>query len=190
MNNHLKLEATTLNSDRLELIPVSYDYLQDFHEYSSIENFYKYLEYSQFNTLDESKEYLTNLIERSKSNDTQFWFVKMKDNNKVIGSVGLYSLNVSRRSVEIGYGISPNYQGLGLFKEVLHAALGYCFGNLSLNRVQAITSSENTPSIAGLKKRGFIQEGTLREYYFNGEKSFDAALLSLIAKDLPGDIGY
>ena len=71
-----------LNDKIIKLVPISLKYLMDFHEYSSDQRFYKYFEYKEFGSLKESKDYLQDLIKKSKkmiSNHGSL-FLKVKKN--------------------------------------------------------------------------------------------------------------
>ena len=161
-----------LHGHRIELTTISEDGLNDMHEYSIKPEFFKYLEYDSFTQIEETKNYLQGLIERSKQDDCQFWFIKLKINNKIIGTIGATNIDYARKSVEIGYGISPDYWNQGFFKETLNVILDYFFNNQDFHKIHAKTQSDNLFSINGLKKLGFIEEGILRDFYLslNGKR--------------------
>lgn len=162
----------TLFGRRIELTTVNEDGLNDMHEYSIKPEFYKYLEYDSFTQIEETKKYLQGLIERSKQDNCQFWFIRLKINNKIIGTFGAINIDYVRKSIEIGYGISPDYWNQGFFQEVLNVILEYFFIKLDFHRIYAKTQNDNLPSINGLQKLGFKKEGILRDFYLsrNGKK--------------------
>ena len=173
-----------LSFDRIVLTEINMDGLEDMHEYSSKIEFYKYLEYDKFKTIEETKNYLKKIIKSNKRNNTHYWFIRLKDSFKVIGTFCLVNIDESRKSVEIGYGLSPDYWGNGYFNETLFGILKYLFFELKFNRVWAKSQSNNSPSIKGLKNAGFQDEGRMREYYVSSEnKKYDAILLSILSKD-------
>jgi [ribosomal protein S5]-alanine N-acetyltransferase len=174
----------TLNFNRISLTEINMDGLEDMHEYSSKKEFYKYLEYDNFKTIEETKNYLKKIIKRSKSNNAHYWFIRLKNTDKVIGTFGLLNINYSRKSVEIGFGLSPYYWGNGYFKEALLGVLEYLFSELKLNRICAKTQLNNLSSIKSLKNSGFQTEGIMREYYVSSDnKKYDATLLSILSTD-------
>ena len=181
----MKILPTTFSSDRLCIEPISIAYLPDFHEYSLKPELYKYLEFDPFTTLEQSKKYLQKLLARSNSSLCQYWFIRLPEEDKVVGSIGLHSLNVNRKSVEIGYGISPDYWGRGIFTSAANILIDHCFLSLRLRRISAVTHSENLGSIKGLSKLGFNQEGRLCDYYCDTSGNWsDAILLALLNKRL------
>ena len=165
----------------IDLIDVGIRGLDDMYEYSCKPSFYKYLEYEPHKTKDETLAYLYKLIERSKSESGHYWFIMYIENQKIIGSFGLSEIDFRKGSLEIGYGLSPEYWGIGLFNETLMMVLRYLFAKLNYCRVSAKTASVNIHSIKALEKVGFIKEGVMRDYYLSTEGTrYDATLLSIL----------
>jgi [ribosomal protein S5]-alanine N-acetyltransferase len=169
-----------LIGSRIELFPVSCKYLNDFHEYSIIGEFYTFFEYSAFQSITKSEEYLNKLISRSHKPENQYMFIYEINYKKVIGTIGVLDVHDIRLSAEIGYGISPNFWGRGYFNETLGVLLDYLFNTINLNRVVAKTSVTNIPSNKGLQKLGFKIEGQLRDFYRIDEKFVDANIMSML----------
>lgn len=168
----------------VNLEPVSMSGLMDFHEYSMRSALYEHMEYSPFRTIDESRAYLEKLIQRSSTPNAQYWFICLSESGKVVGSIGLHSLDARRATVEVGYGVSPDYWGRGIFTAACTVLIDHVFQELGLHRIVARTSTANTASIKGLKKLRFHREGVMRDYYrsLNG-RWFDALLLARLSTD-------
>lgn len=66
--------------------------------------------------------------------------------------------------------------------EALSVLLKYCFNDLKVNRVGALTNLKNEKSISILSKFGFEKEGVLREYVYCNGKFDDQLSLSLLLK--------
>lgn len=182
MSKKISIDPVVLKGDRIVLQPVSLDGLDDFHEYSICNEFYDYLEYPAFKGISESKNYLKKLINRSESSEQQFWFIEEIESKKVIGSFCIHSLNEYRRSVEIGYGLSPHYWGKGYFQEAANICIDYIFNSLFLHRVVAITAESNKASIKGLEKIGFKVEGVMKDYYRKHDGQwFDSVLMAKLS---------
>ena len=177
--------GNSIKGQLVELVPVSLDWLQDFHEYSVQAELYEHLEFNAFRTMEDSREYLNKLIFRSSSAGTQYWFIKLPDNEKVVGTIGLHSFDQSRNSVEVGYGVSPEYWGQGIFKATLGMIINFAFNEIAVHRIVARTSANNTASICGLEKLGFIREGEMRDYYRDTDgHRFNALLYSKLSTDI------
>lgn len=80
-----------------------------------------------------------------------------------IGWCSLSGWNPVYRSASLGYCFSDAAWGHGYATEAAGALLGWAFGALDLNRVQAEADTRNVASARVLEKLGFLREGTLRE---------------------------
>ena len=173
-----------LTTDRLELIQLNMNGLNDMHEYSVKDEFYRFLEFEPFKNIEETRSYLKKLIKRSDSKSGYYWFIKSKKDKKIIGTFGVLNIDENKKSAEIGYGISPNYWGEGYFSEILKVVLDHLIHNLKFHRIWAKTQSNNMASIKGLQKIGFKKEGVLRDFYFCSKgKRHDAAFLSILSTE-------
>ena len=178
------MKFNDLHSERLDLVKISKEGLDDMHEYSIRREFYEYLEFEPFKNIEETNEYLEKLIERSNSDRGHYWFIRLNRERKVIGTIGLLDIDVRKGSAEIGYGLSPDYWGQGLFKEVLITVLEYLFVDLQFHRVWAKTQSNNIPSIKALERCGFKNEGVMRDWYLSSKGiRYDATILSILKSE-------
>ncbi|MCR9129997.1 MAG: GNAT family N-acetyltransferase [Alphaproteobacteria bacterium] len=82
--------------------------------------------------------------------------------------IGACNLNNVRRGVlqaaDLGYWIGAPYVRKGHCRAAIRRVLGYAFGPLHLNRVEAATRLENEPSRKLLLSVGFTPEGVARSY--------------------------
>lgn len=86
--------------------------------------------------------------------------------------VGDCALHVDGRDpgrAEIGYTLAPAHQGRGFATEAVDALVGYAFGTLGIERIQATADERNAPSIRVLERLGF--EAVARVHTtFKGER--------------------
>lgn len=181
-NQKLEINFKNLYGTRINLESVDEGGLMDMHEYSTMSIFYKYLEYDPFITLNDTKNYLKKIIHISKSESGHYWFIKLKEENKIIGTFDIINVDKKRSSCEIGYGLSPKYWNQGFFKESLCIMLQYLFNDLNMHRVSAKTHANNLPSIAGLQSMGFKKEGIMRDFYVSNDGTRHNAILLSILK--------
>ena len=67
--------------------------------------------------------------------------------------------------------------------EALSAIIDFGFGEIELNRLEAVVMPENTASIKMLEKLGFRKEGLLEEYEKWGSKGFvDLCMFAMLRK--------
>ena len=98
-----------------------------------------------------------------------YWTLARKEDDYMIGAVGLYINNQHCRA-EICYDLSYRYWNRGIMTKALKIVIDFSFRHIPINRIEAITLKENGASIATLKKVGFVHEDSIKHYrYFNGQ---------------------
>ena len=86
------------------------------------------------------------------------WIIERKDGAKV-GNLCFKGRN-DDGSVEIGYGISAEYQGRGYATEAVDAMVAWALRQPGVRRVDAETEPDNRASQRVLEKCGFLPAGT------------------------------
>ena len=104
----MTIKFKNINGNNLNLIELSFDYLDDMFEYSSDDRLYEHFEFPPQKNYLNTKKYLENLIERSNKDDAYWWFIESKEASKVIGSFGMHEIDLRKGSCEISYAISPS----------------------------------------------------------------------------------
>jgi RimJ/RimL family protein N-acetyltransferase len=89
------------------------------------------------------------------------FLVELKDGKEPIGICGLLKRD-SLPDVDLGFAFLPRFWAMGYAFESASAVLAHARGSWGLNRVLAITSPDNTPSIRLLEKLGFRFERMAR----------------------------
>ena len=90
-----------------------------------------------------------------------------KATGHVIGNV--HFVNAAEGYVaEIGYVLHPDYWGLGLMTEAMHAITNFAFNDIGLALLRAVTATHNYASINLLKRCGFAHEATIADYSYGG----------------------
>lgn len=90
------------------------------------------------------------------------WKMTLKDSQKFIGDL-CFKGPVKNHSVEIGYGIQPEYEGRGYTTEALQALTKWAFGQKDVVFVEAETAPDNKASQRVLEKCGFVPDGRTGE---------------------------
>lgn len=181
MGDFKKKAFRDLHGKRIRLSKIDESGLDDMHEYSKNPLLYRHFEYEPQKSIEETKEYLRKLIKRSESENGHYWFIKLNETGKVIGSFGVIDIDWRRKNAEIGYGLSPDYWGKGYFSEALNLVLDFLFNEQDFYRISAKTQHDNAPSIRSLENAGFKKEGVMRDFYlsYNG-KRHDAVILAIL----------
>ncbi len=98
--------------------------------------------------------------------DKNVFALELKDNKKVIGSLGLHGSWADKdekycdiKLKKIGYVLSKMYWGQGLMPEAVSAITDYCFNTLCLDALTVEHFPQNNQSKRVIQKNGFIYIG-------------------------------
>ena len=84
-----------------------------------------------------------------------YWCVELKTTGFTVGTVTLWNMNLEEKQAELGFELHPDFQKRGLMTEAANLVIDFGFKGLALEKLIAITSPENEPSIVLLEKLGF-----------------------------------
>lgn len=174
------MEFPALETDQLGLVQISQQYAEPFYRIMSREDVTRYYGMDPLINLQEAAAVIDSFQTVFESKRGIRWGIVLKESEEFIGTIGLNNLNVRAKKSEIGYELHPDYWRKGLMQEAVQAVLHYAFEQLDLVRMGAVTFPDNAASSRLLKKLGFIEEGRLRSYLYQGGQSHDALLFSLL----------
>jgi RimJ/RimL family protein N-acetyltransferase len=146
-----------LQTERLKLHPLQLADAGALFSYRSLPEVYRYQQWAP-RQLKEVLDFICNYSISGKVN-TGNWKqlgIFLKENRKLIGDCGFC---LQGDQVEIGYTISPDYQGQGYGREAVKAMIGFLFQNYPIGEIIARTDPQNRASIGLLKSLHFIQSG-------------------------------
>ncbi len=83
------------------------------------------------------------------------------DHDRLIGFIGLFGIDPTFQSAEIGYWIDKPAEGRGLVTRAARAMLKHAFEELKLHRVEIRCAATNRRSAAVAERLGFRLEGRL-----------------------------
>tara|TARA_Y100000816_G_scaffold292019_1_gene285439 strand:+ start:4576 stop:5127 length:552 start_codon:yes stop_codon:yes gene_type:complete len=169
---------------RINLEKLSLKHLKDIHEYSKDKRFFKYFEYQRFEKISQTKKYIISKLKEVKKIQAFWWSIKMKNSGKIIGTICIQKIDISRRTCELGCGINPNYWNNGYFTEVLKYLSKIVVRKNRFLRCQCIVPERNYPSLQVLIKCGFKKEGLMKNALRdnNRKKSFNAVMIAKTIK--------
>ncbi|GLV58376.1 N-acetyltransferase [Dictyobacter sp. S3.2.2.5] len=175
------LQNPFIVGERLYLRPL--EPAQDNHLYSTWMNDEEIRRYfSIYPTSDtRGRERLDNLYK-----DTRhiLFGVALKEDNRLVGLVGLKDINVLNQTAEFYVIIGDrNLHGKGFGTEATRLMLRYGFLELNLNRIQTQDMEENIGGWRADEKAGFKHEGTLREMILRFGKYHSVRVYSLLRSE-------
>lgn len=123
-----------IDTERLILRAWKETDLADFYEYAKVDGVGQMCGWSPHQSMEESRGILQSFIRHKKT-----FALELKENGKVIGSIGLEERDAdlgipeALMGREIGYVLNKNYWGRGLMPEAVKAVIDYCFRELNFD---------------------------------------------------------
>lgn len=136
MNYNYKINGKVLETERLILREFNDKDLKDLYEYASIDGVGEMAGWFHHENIEQTKDILNMFIEENKT-----FAIVYKNNNKVIGSLGIEKYGMEEQLLEfnklygreIGYALSKDYWGKGLMPEALQCVINYLFNEIKLD---------------------------------------------------------
>ena len=175
-----------LETRRLVLRQLRATDVDDIFEYASDPEVSRYTLWDTHKTLDETRVFLSYIIEQHRRGEGMVWAVTQRGTGKMIGTCGFGSFKHPRSRAELGFALSRRFWNQGLTTEAVAAVLGFIFGELKLNRVEARCDVENLASARVLEKSGMKYEGILRQHAGVQGKFRDLKLYSVLREEWEG----
>jgi RimJ/RimL family protein N-acetyltransferase len=159
---------TFITTDRLE---IRYITGEDFHFIFRLLNepsWIKYIGDKGIKTEDDAKNYIeTGPLQMYKDYGFGLYLVTLKETGVPIGLCGLIK-RPSLDNIDLGYAFLPEFTGKGYAFEATKAVLQYGKEQLSIDKIVAITTTDNVSSEKVLLKLGFTFDSLINEN--NGEE--------------------
>ncbi|MDX2438048.1 MAG: GNAT family N-acetyltransferase [Acidobacteriota bacterium] len=113
-------------------------------------------------TLEEARTYIEDRALAGYEKDGFGPFaVDLKSSDEVIGIVSLLNRD-ELDDVDVGFAFLPDFWRQGFASEASASVMDFAFSELGLERLIAVTQSDNTGSIRTLEKLGFARDGLVR----------------------------
>lgn len=159
MNADFHINGITLETNRLYLRPFNINDLDDFFEYAKVEGVGERAGWQHHENKDTSLRILNDFIK----NDIDFAIV-LKENNKVIGSLGIKKYELEDKLTEfdlyqgreIGFVLSKDYWGKGLMPETVNRVIDYLFNEMNYDFLLCGYYDFNSQSKRVQEKCGFV----------------------------------
>ena len=156
----IEIETERLILRKFKLI----DAEQMFKNYTSKEKVTEYLTWWPHKTVNDTKNYLQNIVLPEYNNkNTYRWAIVWKENNEVIGCIDVVKNSEEKSRAELGWVISDDYWGRGIMPEAAKVVIELLF-KVGYIRIEAIHDVKNPKSGRVMEKVGMKHEGLLRKY--------------------------
>lgn len=172
---------TTITTDRLTLRRLKIEDREEFFRYRSLPEVYKYQSFTPKN-IEEIDDFINNNPINFNIVDTWFQLAICNNGGILMGDIGIHFLQ-DNEQVEIGYTLSPKYQGEGYAIEAIKAVINYLFLDLKKHRITASVDPDNTKSIRLLEKLGMRKEGHFIKSFRMGDMWFDDCIYAILEEE-------
>lgn len=174
------LLAVTLETERLLLRPLRRDDLPFAVRHFTDPAVWRFmLDDEPITTAEQVAEIVSDYIDEPGDTYNR-WVLTLKADGTPVGTCGYHRWSRQHRKAEIGYDLSPAWQGQGYMREAVGVILRHGFGVMDLHRVEALVAVGNERSAHVLRSLGFEREGLLRDSFFSGGRFHDHELYALL----------
>lgn len=182
MENFSFLPFKNLQSERLLLRQITAEDVKEIFELRSDKEAMKYIPRPLCVTHEDALALINMMQEKIETNEGMNWAITLKNNNKLIGYIGHYSIQWENFRSEIGYMISPEYYGKGIATEAIKLLIDYGFNDMKMHSLEGVIDPANIASARVLEKNGFVKEAHFKENGFYDGSFFDSIIYSLLNK--------
>lgn len=171
----------TFETDRLILRKGTLEDAFDiYNSYASREKVTEFLSWQAHKSINETIEYLTNIVLPNYGTEFYSWYIELKETNKVIGNISVVRIDKDKKSAELGWVLSDDYWGQGIMPEAGKIVLDY-LKTCGFVRIHARHNVANAKSGRVMQKIGMKFEGVLRKAGVDNKGNLiDSAVYSYI----------
>ncbi len=150
-----------IETDRLTICPLTTNDAEFIFELVNTPEWLQFIGDRGIKSLEDARNYILNGPAKSYAkNGFGLCLVKLKTDDSALGICGLIKRD-TLADIDLGFAFLPQYSGLGYAYESAMAILNSA-QSLSLKRIVAITTDENTRSIHLLEKLGLSFENKIK----------------------------
>ncbi|HMB56168.1 MAG TPA: GNAT family N-acetyltransferase [Arenimonas sp.] len=183
MSETATYSVPVLESARLRLRPYRDGDVEAMFALYSDPRVMRYWSFPAWTERSQAEQYLARAWAAMEAGEIFPWAIADAASDTLIGALTFFSLHREQRRLEIGYSLSPDFQGRGIATEALRCAIGFAFDTVGLVRIEADIDPRNEASARLLERIGFVREGLLRKRWrVNGEVC-DTAFYGLLPED-------
>lgn len=172
-----KMDFPELKTNRLVLRQITEADLENIYSGLSHPEVIKYYGVN-YSSLDATWEQLEWYAELERTHTGIWWAIISAESSEFCGAIGYNNLSREHRKAELGFWLLPPWWGKGIVQEAMEVVLEYAFQKMDLHRIEAFVETENKSSQKALKKKGFQQEGIMRDSEIKNGRFISVAIFS------------
>jgi len=113
--------------------------------------------------------------------------VCMKEDDRFVGTTGLYNVNGIMRTAEFRIFLGDKtIWGRGVGTSATRMMVFYGFEKLNLNRVWLGVNAENVGGVKAYERARFVREGVLRQEQYRNFRYYDVVRMSMLRSEYEG----
>lgn len=183
MSGDAPFRQVALETERLHLRWITADDAPGLYGVYSDPAVARFLSRPAFTELSQAEKMAANALAGYADGSGVNFAIERKGEPGFMGNCMLFRFHRESRRAEIGYSMARAHWGKGYMHEALQALIGYAFGPLELNRLEADIDPRNSNSAKSLERLGFRMEGVLRERWIVAGEVSDTAYYGLLRND-------
>jgi len=169
-----------LLTERLRLRFLDMEDAVGYFEIRSNDQVMEYLARPKAETIEDAAAVIKRVHDSIQKNTGICWALCLKEDPKIIGTIGFYRTQPEHYRTEIGYELHPDFWKKGIMSEAMRAVLDYAFHKMNFHSVEANIDPINKKSRDILVRNHFLKEAHFRENYFFEGRFTDSAIYSLL----------
>lgn len=179
---------TSIETERLLIRTLEMKDKEDFFKYRSMPQIYKYQTWRP-KQMEEIEEFIhKNETVHPNMPDAWFQVAVCLIEGPLIGDIGIHFMEEGQ--MEIGYTISPEFQGSGYAIEAVKAVVNYAFLEWKKHRITASVDPDNIHSIKLLEKIGFRKEAHFVKSFLMDGNWYDDCVFAMLEEEWKQRILY
>ncbi len=173
----------TLRTQRIQLRPLTLGDVPAVFAYGADPQVSRYVTWPTHRSVADSLDFVQQVVRRYESGMIQTWALHHIEQDKLIGTIALDSIDDKNRYGTVGYVLARPWWNQGIMTEVLRAMLDCVFRTTPLNRIEACCDTRNPRSARVMQKSGMTFEGTRRQAHFFKEEFHDTHWYAILRDD-------
>lgn len=166
-------------TDRLLIRTLQMKDKEDFFQYRSMPEIYQYQSWRPKHIKEIEEFIIKNNAVCLNSQNTWLQLAVCLKEGQMIGDIGIHFLEDDYQ-IEIGYTLSPEYQGNGYALEAVKAVMNFAFTDLKKHRIIASVDPDNIQSIKLLERIGFRKEAHFIKSFRMNNQWYDDCIYAML----------
>ena len=122
-----------------------------------------YIDRPKQTSLEGASAFITKINGNIREGKCFYWAICLKGNPDLIGTACLFNFSTDKATAELGYELSPEFQGQGITNEAVRQVIAFAFHTTGFCGLEACVHRDHVKSINLLLKNNFIPDLAKKE---------------------------